>query len=77
MHTNQFHGMTHRNIFLNKSIILFYTFDLRQGSNFMVLCFHNPHAQIHRQGLSCSLYAQPQGQAQENYQRYTLKDNPG
>ena len=32
---------------------------------------------VHQQGLSCSLYAQPLKEAQENYQRYTLKDNLG
>ena len=39
--------------------------------------FHNPHFQhlVHGQDLSCSLYAQPLKQAQENYQKYTLKDN--
>ena len=36
---------------------------------------YNPHLQVHRQDLSCSLYAQPLKQAQENYQKYTLKDN--
>ena len=39
--------------------------------------FHNPHFQalVHRQDLSCALYAQPLKQAQEPYQTYTLKDN--
>ena len=30
---------------------------------------------VYQQGLSCSLYAQPLKEAQENYQRYALKDN--
>ena len=31
MYTNQFRGITRWNVFLNKSLILFYTFDLRWG----------------------------------------------
>ena len=39
--------------------------------------FHNLHFHdlVHRQDLSCSLYAQPLKQAQVNCQRHTLKDN--
>ena len=37
--------------------------------------FDNPHFQIHRQDLNCSLYAQPLKQAQDVYQTYTLKDD--
>ena len=45
----------------------------------MVLRFHNsrPYFQAQDQGLSCSPYAQLPGEAQENYQTYTLKDNLG
>ena len=39
--------------------------------------FHNSHFQVHRQGLNCSLYAQPLKQAQEIYQTYALKDSLG
>ena len=42
-----------------------------QGLNFMVLRFHNPRPQVHRQNLRCWLYAQQLKQAQENYQTYT------
>ena len=45
------------------------------GPEFFFNQFHNPHFQVHHQELSCSLYAQPLKQAQENYQVYTLKDN--
>ena len=48
-----------------------------QGLNFMVLRFHNPRPQVHRQNLRCWLYAQQLKQAQENYQTYTQKDSLG
>ena len=62
-----------QNTFLSKSIIFIHTLGPKQGSNFMVL--HNPY--FHGLGLGCSPYAQPLKQGQENYQRYTLKDNLG
>ena len=34
---------------------------------------YNSHFQVHRQDLSCSPYAQPLKQAQENFQTYTIK----
>ena len=65
--------MIDQNTFLSKSIIFIHTLGPKQGSNFMVL--HNPY--LHGLGLGCSPYAQPLKQGQENYQRYTLKDNLG
>ena len=67
-------SVTYRKTFLNQPIIFIHTLGPRQGSNFMDIRFHNPHSQIHHQGLSCSPCAQPLKQAQD-YQRYTLKDN--
>ena len=63
------------NIILNNtSFILIYTISPGQGSNFMVLRFHNHHSQTHHQNLSCWLYAQQLIQAPDNYQTYTRKD---
>ena len=83
--------MIYRNAFLNKSTILFKLLGMGKGQkmpwggyshNVQIYTsffnhFHNPHFQglAHCQDLSCSLYALPLKQAQENYQRYTLKDN--
>ena len=47
---------------------------LTPGSDFM-LHFHNPRPQVHRENLRCWLHAQQLKKAQENCQKYTLKDN--
>ena len=51
---------------------LFYTITPGEGQiiSFMI---HNSH--FHCQDLNCLLYAQALRQVQEDYQRYTLKDN--